>query len=120
MNPLHWIFAPVHDLSRAVLLPFKALFVVGLCFLINLMTSPHHWWVQWVAFGMGIAVLVAWARAARTLVTLALIAWVGRWVYRRYGDAARRQYDDWVQRTQPSRAQLLQVLQGAPGSTGQR
>jgi len=73
-----------------------------------------------VALGMGIAVLVAWARAARTLITLALIAWVGRWVYRRYGDAARRQYDDWVQRTQPSRAQLLQVLQGVPGSTGPR
>ena len=116
MNPLRWIFEPVHDLTRAVLLPFKALFVVGLCFVINWMTSPHHWWVQWVAFGMGIAVLVAWAKAARTLLTLALIAYVGRWVYRRYGASARQQYDDWVARTHPQRAQVLAVLRGAPVS----
>ena len=115
MSPLRWIFSPVRDLTRAVMLPFKALFVVGLCFFINLVTSPHHWWFQWVAFGMGIAVLVAWARAARTLVGLAVIAFVGRWVYRRYGATARQQFDDWVARTQPRQAQVLSVLRGVPG-----
>jgi hypothetical protein len=24
-------------------------------FVINLMTSPGHWWVQWAALGLGIA-----------------------------------------------------------------
>ena len=115
MNLFQWIFSPVRDLTRAVLLPFKAVFVVGLCFVINLLTSPHHWWVQWVALGMGIAVLLAWGRAARTLLSLAIVAWVGRWVYRRYGDTAKAQFDEWVQRTQPRQAQVLSVLRGMPG-----
>jgi len=115
MNPMRWILSPVRDLSRAVLLPFKALFVVGLCLVINLATSPHHWWFQWVALGMGIAVLLAWGRAARTLISLAIVAYVGRWVYRRYGESARRQFDDWVARTQPAQAQVLSVLRGVPG-----
>ena len=55
------------------------------------MTSPGHWWFQWVAFGMGIAVIVAFARAARTLLVLALVFFGGRWVYRRYGEQARAQ-----------------------------
>lgn len=110
MNPLHLITRPVRDLTRAITLPFKALFVVGLCFAINAMTSPGHWWVKWVAFGMGIAVLVAWARALRTLLAIGLVAAVGLWVHRRYGDQARAQFDDWVQRTEPGRAQLLSVL----------
>ncbi|MBP6898747.1 MAG: hypothetical protein KBC73_01600 [Burkholderiaceae bacterium] len=114
MNPLKTLLRPVHDLTQAVLLPFKALFVVGLCFMINWMTSPGHWWFKWVAFGMGIAVLVAWARAARTLLTLALVAFVGWWIWRRYGDDARRQFDGWVQRTRPQQAELLNVLRGAP------
>jgi hypothetical protein len=114
MNPISMITRPVRDLADAVLLPFKAVFVVGLCFVINWMTSPGYWWVKWVALGMGIAVLVAWARAARTLLLLALVAWVGRWVYRRHGATVRRQFDDWVQRTRPQQAQLLDILRGAP------
>ena len=67
MNPIKFITRPVRDLTQAIVMPFKALFVVGLCFVINWMTSPGHWWVQWVALGMGIAVLVAWARAAQSI-----------------------------------------------------
>lgn len=110
MNPLHLITRPVRDLTRAVVLPFKALFVVGLCFAINAMTSPGHWWVKWVALGMGIAVLVAWARALRTLLVIGLVAAVGLWVHRRYGAEARARFDDWVQRTQPRQRELLAVL----------
>lgn len=121
MRILKTFFRPVHTLMQAVLLPFKALFVVGLCALINLMTAPGHWWFQWVALGMGIAVLLAWARAARLLLTLAVIAWAARWVHRRYGDQARAQFDDWVQRTQPQPAQVFEALRlGAPGSTAPR
>jgi hypothetical protein len=56
---------PLRTLHRAATLPFTALFVVGVCFVINLWTAPGHWWVQWVALGMGIAVLSAWFRAAK-------------------------------------------------------
>ena len=52
---------PLRDLSQALVMPFKALFVVGLCAVINAMTYSGHWWVKWVALGMGIATVVALA-----------------------------------------------------------
>lgn len=112
MNPLSFITSPVKDLTDAVVMPFKALFVVGITGLINAMTYQGHWWFKWVAFGMGIAVLVTFARAARTLILLALVAWVGTRIYQRYGAQARAHFDDWVARTQPKAAQVLQALHG--------
>ena len=117
MNPLRIVTRPVSNLIDAVVMPFKALFVVGLCALINSMTSPGHWWFKWVALGMGIAVLVAWARAARTLFGLALVAAVGWFVYRRWGTQARAQFDDWVARTRPQQHQLFEVLRGGQAAT---
>lgn len=76
---------PVTTLTDAVAKPFKFLWVVGLCALINLMTSPGHWWVQWVAFGMGIAVVVAWVRALKVLVAAGALAAVGVWASRTFG-----------------------------------
>jgi UPF0716 family protein affecting phage T7 exclusion len=81
------------------------------------MTYHGVWWFKWVALGMGIAVLVAFARAARTLLLLALVAWVGMKIYQRYGAAARQRFDDWVARAQPQAAEVLQALR-APANTG--
>lgn len=78
MNPL----SPVSDLFRAVFFPIKALFVVAICFVVNVVTSPHHWWFQWVAFGMGIATLVIWLRALRTILATAGVAGLGYLGYR--------------------------------------
>ncbi len=117
MRASRHVFSPVHDIFRAVTLPFKALFVVALTGVINYMTYDGQWWFKWVALGMGIAVLVAFARAARSLLLLALVAWVGTKIYRRWGAAARQQFDDWVQRTQPRAAQVLQAL-NTPGGPG--
>jgi len=64
MNLLSFVTAPIDSLWEAVAKPFKALFVVGLCYFINRVTSPENPWWHWVAFGMSIAVLVAWARVA--------------------------------------------------------
>lgn len=112
MNPLRFVTRPVENLIDAVVMPFKALFVVGLCWFINSMTTPGNWWFKWVALGMGIAVLVAWARAARTLVGLAVVAFVGWWLYRRYGTEARQRFDDWVARTRPETAQVFELVRG--------
>ena len=101
---------PIKDLTDAVTMPFKALFVVGLCWFINAMTSPGHWWVWWVALGMGIATLVAWARGLRTAAMLALIYFGGRWVYRRYGAQARAAFDQWVNTAQPKAGQVVQAF----------
>ena len=84
MSLFSFITRPIRDLTQAVLMPFKALFVVGLTGLINAMTFHGVWWFKWVALGMGIAVLVAFARAARTLLVLALVAWAGRKLVQRH------------------------------------
>ena len=65
---------PIRDLIRAVTRPLKALFVVGLCAVINAMTSPGHGWFQWVALGMGIATIVALAKGLRTALALGFVA----------------------------------------------
>jgi membrane protein implicated in regulation of membrane protease activity len=78
MNPLK----PVKTIIEAITFPFQAIFVVGICFIINWMTSPGHWWVQWVAFGMGIALLSKWAKALKTIVGAAVVGGVGYAVYR--------------------------------------
>lgn len=83
MNPL----SAITDIGKAIMYPFRMVFVVGLCFFINCFTSPGHWWFQWVAFGMCIGLLVSWARALRALGLAALTAgaaWlVYRWLQRR-------------------------------------
>jgi hypothetical protein len=118
MNAFSFVTRPVRDLTQAVVMPFKALFVVGLTGFINAMTFHGVWWFKWVALGMGIAVLVAFARAAKTLLLLALVAWVGMKIYKRYGQAARQQFDDWVARTRPEAAQVLQALRSPGQSAG--
>ena len=53
---------------------FKFLFIgpVVLVFLaiVNLMTSPGHWWVQWPALGIGLAWVISLFRVLRMMVLL--------------------------------------------------
>lgn len=46
----------------------KAPFILAFLFVINLMTSPGHWWVQWPALGMGLAWIFALIRVLRAVV----------------------------------------------------
>jgi hypothetical protein len=108
---------PIRDLSRAVTMPLKALFVVGLCAAINLMTSPGQWWFQWVALGMGIATVVALARGLRTALALGLAAFVGWCLYRRYGADARDAFTQWASSTQPKAADVLRKIMAMPTQT---
>ncbi len=78
MNPLN----VVTDLTAAITYPFRMIFVVGLCAFINYFTSPGIWWVQWVAFGMGIGLIAVWARAIKALVLTVGVAAIGYFVYR--------------------------------------
>lgn len=110
MSLFSFITRPVKNLTDAVVMPFKAVFVVGLCGVINAMTYSGTWWVKWVALGMGIATVVAIGRALKTLIVLALVAWVGLKIYQRYGQAARERFDAWVAKTQPDAAGVLGVL----------
>ena len=53
---------------RAASFLIKAPFILGLLFFINLVTSPHHWWVQWPALGIGIAWVICLIRVVFALV----------------------------------------------------
>ena len=108
MNPLR----PVTNVVDAIVMPFKALFVVGLCAAINAATYHGHWWFKWVALGMGIATVVALARGAKSLLLMALVAGGGWWIYKRYGHDARRRFDDWAARTRPQAHRVLDVIRG--------
>lgn len=117
MSIFSFITRPVTDVGNAIVMPFKAIFVVGLTGLINAMTFSGVWWFKWVALGMGIATVVALARGARSLLLLALVAWVGTKIYRRYGEAARQQFDDWVAKSQPQASQVLNALRAVGPDT---
>ena len=110
MNPFKLVTGPVSDIAGAIAMLFRPVFVVGLTGLINAMTYSGVWWFKWVALGMGIAVVVSLARAAKSLLLLALVAWVGWKIYQRYGATARQHFDDWVQRTRPRAAQVVAAL----------
>lgn len=51
---------------------FKFLFVgpmiLAMLVVINWMTSPGHWWVQWPALGIGIAWFFSLLRVAKAVV----------------------------------------------------
>jgi hypothetical protein len=42
--------------------------ILAFLFVINLTTSPGHWWIQWPALGIGIAWFISLFRVLRALV----------------------------------------------------
>jgi hypothetical protein len=58
-------------------------FIVLLCFVINVMTSPGQWWVQWVAFGIGIAWVINFFKLIRDIAVLGGLAALGAYLFNR-------------------------------------
>ena len=56
------------DTVRSAKFLVKAPLILAMLFVINLMTSPGHWWVQWPALGLGIAWVISLMRVARAVV----------------------------------------------------
>jgi hypothetical protein len=52
----------MYRLFRAVRFLFVGPLILALLFVINLITSPGHWWVQWAALGIGIAWVISLIR----------------------------------------------------------
>ena len=68
---------------RALRFLFAGPLVLAMLVVINLMTSPGHWWVKWPALGIGIAWVISLLRVIRAAVVvggvaalLALIPWM--------------------------------------------
>lgn len=62
---------------------FTAPLILALLFVINLVTSPGEWWVQWAALGMGIAWVVCLLRVIRTVIVVGGLAALGAWLWKR-------------------------------------
>ena len=61
-------------LVRSVGFLFKAPLIVLFLFIVNLMTSPGHWWFQWPALGLGIAWVMSLFRVVRAVLVLGGLA----------------------------------------------
>ena len=61
----------------------KGPLILLLLFVINLMTSPGHWWVQWPALGIGIAWVISLFRVLRAIVLVGGLAGLAAYLGRR-------------------------------------
>ncbi len=65
---------------RAVKFLFTGPFILLFLVIINAVTSPDHWWVQWAALGIGIAWVASLFRVLRAMILVgglaALIAYL--------------------------------------------
>jgi hypothetical protein len=66
----------------------KAPFILLMLFVINLMTSPGDWWVQWAALGIGIAWCFALLRVIRGVILAGGLAALGIYLFNRYNKPA--------------------------------
>jgi hypothetical protein len=53
---------------------FAGPLILALLVVVNLMTTPGHWWVKWAALGIGFAWVIAALRVLRALVLLGGVA----------------------------------------------
>jgi hypothetical protein len=73
------VFGPLRRVKFLVMAPF----IVLLCLVINVMTSPGEWWVQWVAFGIGIAWVINFFKLMRDIAVLGGLAAFSAYVLNR-------------------------------------
>lgn len=66
--------------AKAATFLIKAPFILALLFVINLMTSPGHWWVQWAALGLGIAWVASLFRVIRAVLLAGGLAALGAYI----------------------------------------
>jgi hypothetical protein len=57
--------------------------ILLMLFVINLMSSPGHWWIQWPALGIGIAWMISLMRVVRTAVLVGGLAGLAAYINRR-------------------------------------
>lgn len=65
---------PGYKTFRAIKFLITGPMILGMLFFINLVTSPGHWWVQWAAFGIGIAWFISLLRVIRAVIVVGGLA----------------------------------------------
>jgi hypothetical protein len=64
------VFGPLRRVKFLIAAPF----IVLMLFVINVMTSPDEWWVQWAALGIGIAWVINAFKLIRDIALLGGLA----------------------------------------------
>ena len=73
------MFGPLRRVKFLITAPL----IVLMLFVINLMTSPGEWWVQWAALGIGIAWVINLFKLIRDVVLLGGLAAFGAYIFNR-------------------------------------
>jgi len=73
------LIGPLRRVKFLIMAPF----ILGLCFVINLMTWSGQWWVQWVALGLGIAWVINLFKLIRDVILLGGLAAFGAYIFNR-------------------------------------
>ena len=68
---------------RAVKFLFVAPLILAFLFVVNLMTSPGDWWVQWAALGLGIAWIASLLHVVRAVILAGGLAALGAYLFSR-------------------------------------
>ena len=70
---------PGYKTFKAIKFLITGPMILAMLFVINLVTSPGHWWFQWAAFGIGIAWVISLLRVLRSVIVaggLAALAYI--------------------------------------------
>lgn len=59
---------------RALRFLFAGPVILVFLLVVNVVTSPGHWWVQWAALGIGIAWVLSLLRVLRAMIMLGGLA----------------------------------------------
>jgi hypothetical protein len=59
---------------RALKFLFTGPILLLILVIVNAVTSPGHWWVQWAALGIGIAWVISLLRVLRAMILLGGLA----------------------------------------------
>jgi hypothetical protein len=71
------VFGPLRRVKFLLMAPF----IVLMLFVINVMTSPGQWWVQWAALGIGIAWVINLFKLIRDIVVIGGLAAFGAYLF---------------------------------------
>lgn len=72
--------------SAAIKFLVTAPFILAFLLVVNLMTSPGDWWIQWPALGLGIAWVINLLRVVRDVLLAGGLAALGWYLWNRYGN----------------------------------
>jgi len=73
---------PGYKTFRAIKFLITGPMILAMLFVINLVTSPGDWWVQWAAFGIGIAWFISLLRVVRSVIVVGGLAALSYLAYR--------------------------------------